>query len=150
MKGQFDIVREILVFAAGIFIVVSTAYLFNRIIVPKIRDYTINNELMNVESHVSFLIKQSCALASYESMESSVAFILEMPQQIVNYPYMVYVINNQICAMTIGLENRYCSNFTYVSNLELSGSFHSGGKIVVECSRTGSVQRAVISERSLL
>jgi hypothetical protein len=147
MKAQYEVVREILIFAAGILIVVSTAYLFNRVIIPKLRDYSVKQELMNVESHVSFLIKQSCALASQNSIESNITFSTEMPQQILNYPYIIYFNNGQLCVIAVGTNLQHCNNLTYPSNLVLMGSFHSGGNIIVNCLRVGSQQQVSISEK---
>jgi hypothetical protein len=132
-KAQIFVLKEVLSFAIGFAVVVGVLILFNLFIVPKILDYSSEESLRNLVSHVDFLISRAYRIASQGSLESNFTYRVEMPRVIITFPYRVYISDREICAEFSGYAKKYCSPSSLPSGIELEGYHLSGAKLIIFC-----------------
>jgi len=147
MKAQAELVREVLTFSIGIFIVTSSIFVFRDYISNIVIGSLTYAYLDALATHFEFLLSDAYSIAkNFEN--SSLTYYAEMPTSVLGSSYELYVRDNLVCARLIALNADKCKNSSLPENLVVVGSFFSSKLMVLKASKNLTTGEVIVNVSS--
>jgi len=147
MKSQAQLIREVLTFSIGIFIVSVCILTFRDYISNIVIGSLTYAYLESLATHFEFLLNDAYSIAT-KFTNSSLSYYAEMPPSILGSSYELYLNNSKVCARIFTPPRSLCKDSNLPSNLKVVGSFFSSRLMVLKVSKnltTGEVRIDVFS-----
>ncbi|MDD4353888.1 MAG: hypothetical protein PHN56_05525 [Candidatus Nanoarchaeia archaeon] len=137
-KTQVDAIREVFQFGIGIIFLIGVFYFLYNTLIPQIETYALNLQLENIAEHVNYIISELYKSSS-QSLVSSTENKYLMPENVGDYPYFVYLSDEELCSGIKDLNLEKCTPLLLDSRYQ--GIFFSGGeiKIIITYTETDSL-----------
>lgn len=148
MKAQAQLIREVLTFSIGIFIVSTCILTFRDYISNIVVGSLTYSYLESLAVHFEFLLNDAYSIAN-KFTNSSLTYYAEMPTTVLGSSYELYVRDSKVCARLFVPEREWCKNSSLPSNLRVVGSFFSSRMMILKTTKnltTGEVKVEVFSE----
>lgn len=128
-KGLTVVLREVFAFAFGIFILISVTSMFNGVIVPSIKKFSYNEQLLGLIEQVNSMVIRVDDIIR-DGVNTTFMIKGELPSKVGVSSYRVYVEGNLLCARTSSdyIVTR-CINYTTSS--VLSGNYLGGTEMKI-------------------
>ncbi len=132
-RGQAVVIRELFAFAIGVAVMIAIVSLFNNTILPKIRDFSINEEAYLALFHVHSLIERTSTILR-DGGSDEVIIKVQMPDKISDQHYRIFVDGDDLCLKTSGkVILKRCINL--VLDTSVSGNFLSGTEMKLDVTK---------------
>ena len=137
-KSQVNVVKEILSFAIGISVIISFALFVSGLLIPNIRDYTIDKRIDNLVNYIDSSIYSVYAL-SEKIRTGNITLDIPLPEKIADSVFSLKISENKLCILLKSYGSSKCINPSLPAGVYISGYYISGTDLRVKLEKEENI-----------